>query len=476
MFVKLAALLLVAALSVVPSHAQAKPLDFVIMVNGPWQFVPVGNDRLYAIAPYHPTHIAFLWPGTNASMMNWRDNGTYTQPHGTLNETALVQSDANPNIYALDFPAGYSLVKKGTVHGQAPNLYQTTATSSIVKGVLNSPVIPRYAISLPSPYKIKTYNGGFQPGSAESEIGDASLVDGTGTPVPYSTWTVLHYELNAASLPGSLTLTMNGNKTSITVGTDNFPPIGTPRFSRSGVSLVLLEAPLCDDGTVAYYKPTGTSCPFPKKFDTSYDDPECDSVSGISFSFAAKLWSLKESALFPREQVDVDGNYNGKQIPKSYDLDECPLSGASNAQYFDDHQKELSRYYSQVAELLDKLEQAEMDLQNEVEDSLKALPNGKQSESIDLPTLFQGIGKDLQTVFKNGIPEEVATEFYCSCFNATGDKGQCKLPGTSPGKCSGEHGFLPAETDLMKIKKIVGYDKGSSDCHAAQISFNNAVQ
>lgn len=44
------------------------------MVSGPWQFVVAkdssGKNRLFVVAPYHPTHIANIWPGTDASMMN----------------------------------------------------------------------------------------------------------------------------------------------------------------------------------------------------------------------------------------------------------------------------------------------------------------------------------------------------------------------------------------------------------------------
>src|ERR1700728_1922129 len=85
---RLAVVILLSGLTVITSHAQALPpcplgfKDFQIMVSGPWQFVVAldnnekdvnGNptDRLFVVAPQDPTHIAYLWPGPNASMEYW---------------------------------------------------------------------------------------------------------------------------------------------------------------------------------------------------------------------------------------------------------------------------------------------------------------------------------------------------------------------------------------------------------------------
>jgi hypothetical protein len=461
-FVRLVALLFMSALTVVSSHAQQ---DFEIMVNGPWQFVvapdPSGTDRLFVVAPYHPTHAANIWSGTNASMMNW-----YNSVGKPAGELVLSQNGANPNIYTLDFPQGYSQQNLKVIHGKREAVYQSSSRN--VQNVLHPPnaSTQRYAISLPLPYSVRTYTGGFGPGIAEAEIGDATLVDGLGTPAGYATWTVLHYGLTA--VPPSMDVKLDQtSQPSVTVGKD--------AYGRYGISIALVEAPFCDDSTNTKLKYYPADCPnsFPTQHSVPYDDPECDTVSGLSFSLASQLWGLNENALYPREEEGSQGNSTGRQIVGSYDFDECPLNGANNVQLLETRQQQVAEHYFAIADLSAKTSALETffnaDAKGKSRRSLR-----EQSEQT-IPGDFTAMSSDLNTIFDNHVPLGLSNELYCACSAAS---RQCNLQGNPSSNCNPKEkagAYLEAFEDSI-AKYSAPNNKGSSDCHAAQISINGAIK
>lgn len=461
-FVKFAALLFMVTLTVVSSDAQQ---DFEIMVNGPWQFVVAqdasGVNRLFVVAPYHITHVANIWSGTNASMMNW-----YNKMGKPAGELILSPNGTNANIYTADFPQGYSRQNLPVTHGKREAVYQSSSTN--VQNVLHpqNTSTQRYAISLPLPYSVRTYTGGFGPGTAESQIGDATLADGLGTPAPYATWTVLHYGLSA--VPPSMDLKLDQNsQPSITVGKDV--------YGRYGISIALVEAPFCDDSTTTNLKYYPANCPdsFPTQHSVPYDDPECDTVSGLSFSLAAQLWGLSENSLYPREEQDSQGNSTGRQIPGSYDFDECLLNGADNVHSVETRQQQVAEYYFAVADLSAKTSMLEGFLNSDAKEKSRTPRQEQSNETI--PADFTAMSTDLTAIFDNRVPLDLSNELYCACTAAT---RQCNLQGNPPSSCNPKEkaeAYLEAfEGSLAKYS--VPNDKGSSDCHAAQISINGAIR
>jgi hypothetical protein len=462
LFAKIGTLVFLTVLSVVRSGAQTQ--DFQIMVNGPWQFAVApdssGSDRLFVVAPYHITHVANIWSGTNASMMNW-----YNSAGKPTGETVLTPNGTNTNIYTLNFPQGYSQQNLQITHGKREIVYQSSSRNvqSVLHPASNS--TQRYAVSLPLPYSVRTYTGGFGPGTAEAEIGDPTLADGIGIPAQYSTWTVLHYGLTA--VPPSMDVKLDQTSQSPVM-------IVKDHHGRYGISLALVESPFCDDSTSTKLKYYPADCPnsFPTQPSVPYDDPECDTVSGLSFSLAAKLWGFSENALYPREEVDSQKNSAGRQIRGSYDFDECPLNGASNVLAVETRQQQVAEYYLALADLSAKTLAVEEFLNSEVRDKSRTTKREHSKETI--PADFDALSSDLNTIFENHVPLDVSNQLYCACSATT---RECDLHGNSS-SCNPKEkagAYLEAfETSVANYS--APNDKGSSDCHAPQISINGAIQ
>jgi hypothetical protein len=251
-------------------------------------------------------------------------------------------------------------------------------------------------------------------------------------------------------------------------------PIVKDGYGRYGISIALVEAPFCDDSTNTKLKYYPADCPtsFPTLRTVPYDDPECDTVSGLSFSLAAKLWGLSENALYPREEVDTQGNSTGRQIPGSYDFDECPLNGANNVLMVETRQQQVAEYYFAIADFSAKTSAVERFLNSEVKDKPRLSKQEQGKETI--PGDFTAMSNDLNTIFDNHIPLDLSNELYCACSAAT---RECDLHGSlSPCNPKEKAGAYVEAVEASVAKYAAPNDKGSSDCHAAQISINGAIE
>jgi hypothetical protein len=456
-FVTLAALLFMAAFLAVSSHAQTQ--DFAIMINGPWQFVVAldpnekdanGNpmDRLFVVAPYHPSHVAYFWPSTDASMDDWiKNNGA--NPGQVVISTNGPASGYQKNVYDLDFPDNTARQFTNALPEENELVYQasTNVLPSTIQNVLypSSTSIQRYAISLPLPDFTRTYSGQWVPAVAEAKVGQTD----PGPSVPwssYSTWTVLHYEFKNGKLPSQMNIQLNGKQAN---------PISASQpngDSHYGISIALMAAPLCPAG--GYY-PT---CNFPQPPLQWSDNPECDSLSGLSFALAAKMWGLPEYARFP-----VEKDANGNQESGNYDY-KCPAASQATL--------------DEIATLVN-LRGALTTLENLVgvnlqyRTSMSQRPAVKHGDQTALTTTFGEISSGLTTLFDSHVPDNVATDFDCACKNE-GQSG-CTLPVTPSPACT-DKGTVYVEALEKSLKPFTGGDKGSSDCHSPQISINRAIQ
>lgn len=244
---RLALLFALAALFTVSSFAQQ---DLEIMVSGPWSFVKepsphlgATSKRIVLIAPYdldainsEPTHEAVFYSGPNASMDYAR----------TLNPPAFSPSDAqNQNIYYVDFPGKTAAGAPPDELRAKPFRPTNSVPDNVQRDAVYAPTAQRYAISLPMPDYVRTYDGyTYGNGQAEGKIG----VDvGSATPTHYTTWMVLHYTVK--SIPSQMSITV----------LPKYDPHGHPAnfktvavqtgTGRSAISLVLMETHPCLDST-----------------------------------------------------------------------------------------------------------------------------------------------------------------------------------------------------------------------------------
>jgi hypothetical protein len=472
-FVKLAALVFVVASTVISSRAQTQ--DFEIMVNGPWQFVvaldSAGKERLFVVAPYDDTHVAYLWSGSNASMRYWMDS--MGNPVGKLdlrqNETDST-GKYQQNIYALDF-SNYSPLTPPFPRRSPELVYQTTTriSQSTIQKVLfpaaTDTSISRYAISLPVPDYVRTYSGRFGHGTAEAEIPTA--IDGSAAPAAQTTWAVLHYGLTTATASSSVSLAGGENAGQISFGAPDI-------YGHYGVSLALIEAPLCKISTTTSPKYYGTDC---MKYSELVsppawtDDMSCDSLSGLSFALSAKLWGLNEYALFPSEK-----NQAGDQDFGNYDY-ECGPYGGKNVSAARVQQTQVAEHNFAVAQLDTALSELEtLPDSSSQRSSSKSVrrPNEKQIEGTSVQTDFTQIFTDLNLLFPSGVPTEAQNAYYCACEQAplSADAKGSLCTKFRPSECTGT-----LQSNLKAIyDSMAPSDKGSSDCHAPQISISRAIQ
>jgi len=465
-FVRLVAFLFVTAFSAIPSSGQTQ--DFVIMVHGPWQFVDGlgsnNNDRLFVVAPQDVTHLAYLWPGTDASMGYWMKGSDMIPGEVRLPSNTPTM----PSVYSLDFPGG-TVDYNSTPHGKRALVYQTT--THVLPGLVQSVLHPtgtnisRYAISLPRPSYVKTYTGNIGKGAAEAEaeIGNGTF-DGSITPATYATWTVLHYIFDAA------------RPVSMNVKVDDTPQGSiaaeyTADVHRYfGISIVLMEAPLCKTIDRLTYYP---ACSFANISPAGPDDKQCDKLSGLSFSLSAKLWGLNESALFPTEKDD-----RGNQNPGDYDYECVPYSKTNLATVITEEMNVASRNLgdTDISTPISALDAVlTQDAKARASRPGHRLKANERREDSGLSTDFTELLNDLKLIFPDGIPSGVTGAYNCLCKDLNNANGSvCQLLNQADRTSTS---CTTGDAELQTIVAAVSpADKGSSDCHSPQISINNAIQ
>ena len=444
------------------------------MVSGPWQFVVAadssGHDRLFVVAPYHESHVANFWSGTNASMANWMSSSG--NPGGS-DVVINPNGDSNhPNVYTLDFLPG-TREKSSIMYGRHELVYETTTQvlPSAIYRVLHQPgAVSRYAISLPAPDYVRTYSGTKVLATAESEISNTAP-DGSISPAQYATWTVLHYGFQGG-LPSGM---------SVMVDALNLAPVlaGTVMdgHMRHGLSISLVEAPLCDDQTGGpnYYKGYGAGgCNFPALPTIPADDQECDTLSGLSFALSTQLWGLSEYARFPEEK-DTYGNQNFGL----YDYDECTPYHAANVAEVKTLQDNVARHNFVVVDTARALAAIEFSLEADTKARLakpaRRSKTKEKTEDTSLSEDFRKIAADLEFLFQKNIPATVADAYYCVCKDTVAHHNSCgqliRQSNSTPSCPDNGQAYFKTLVDV-----IAPADKGSSDCHAAQISINGAIQ
>ncbi|MGA7218202.1 MAG: hypothetical protein WBX38_07810 [Candidatus Sulfotelmatobacter sp.] len=494
-FVKLAAVVFVAAFTVVPARADG-PQDLEIMVNGPWSFVVYadpslygGDDRLYLVAPADVTHFASIWFDPNASMGNWM---TLLQKHDpTLRlicpggpTTERDQSDCKDSnskqyLYLVDFdPTKPNAVVAPGEEVEAPYAEKIRITTNAIGALLSAPGSSRYAISLPMPDNIHTYSGDFGPGVTEVRL-ETGKNPTLGTPIAtYATWTVLHYDRQNANQV-NVTTKKSGDATPL-----NFPPRAvadragsTQPITRYGISISLMEAPLCKSSmpnNLEYY-------PRDCQTDTAFlpvpgDDQQCDSLSGLSFAQSATFWGLPEHLLFPSEQ-----DKRGTQSPWNYDF-ACYVSDGANLSKLQSKQQEVANsnlvLYRRAKDFSDKISLMKQRLgYGPGRASQRPKKKGAQgrSETSSLAKQFEEISSALDSLFQGKVPSDLSDSLACVCSIET--PGKCQARGSSLPECDKANPKADFERfEELATQNLYAQDKGSSDCHAPQVSIDGAIQ
>jgi hypothetical protein len=208
------------------------------------------------------------------------------------------------------------------------------------------------------------------------------------------------------------------------------------------------------------------------------DDQECDTLSSLSFAQSAALWNLPEHARFPSEQDAM-----GTQGPWTYDYS-CLASYGSNLQNLEAQEDKVVGFNLEIADLAAQITALKRNL---------PLIEHQRHESPQEPgrlapgsiiKLFNDIFRDLSASENanvmssaNATRQNLADELYCACKAATLGKGNCQSFKTSH-ECKVVRDVTEPEKHF--ITAVTAYvhanDKGSSDCHAAQISINGAIQ
>jgi hypothetical protein len=165
----------------------------------------------------------------------------------------------------------------------------------------------------------------------------------------------------------------------------------------------------------------------------------------------------------------LDGRFLG-----SYDFDECPLNGANNVQLVEKRQQEVAKYYFAVADLSTKTSALQSFLYSDTKETSRHQETKVQSKDAILGD-FNDISTDLNRIFDNHVPLDLSNDLYCACTDAT---QQCNLQGMPAYSCNPEEkagAYLEKFEDSV-AKYSAANDKGSSDCHAPQISINQAIK
>jgi len=495
LFVRITTLLFMAVLSVVPSPAQSHGVE--IMVNGPWTFVAYanpnisnGDKRLYLVAGWNKYHFVDISSGTDARMstlMTSIAGGTSINlicPGGPADKTSCLSAQKQ-NLYLADFDS----MQTGTytITEETEDVYPeaSSISSPNITTVLLNPTASRYAISLPWPNHIHTYSGDFGPGVSESKIEkNADPTSGTAA-AQYATWTVLSYDVQPNNVNVKTYNASDQTPFSVKISTGDTDRSGAPLGStpnpikRYGISISLVEAPLCKSsapGKALYYP---EDCPADKTFSVPLDDQECDTLSSLSFAQSAALWNLPEHARFPSEQDAL-----GTQGQWNYDYN-CLASYRSNLQNLEAQEDKVVGFNLEMADLALRIAALKRNLaliEHQRRESGQEQGKGLAPESVI--KLFDGISKDLTaSESANLISSENATrlnladELYCACKAFTLGKGNCESFKSSH-ECKAVRDVTePAKHFITAATAYVtANDKGSSDCHAAQISINGAIQ
>jgi hypothetical protein len=499
-FVKIATLVSVAVLSVLPSPAQSHNVE--IMVNGPWTFVAYanpnisnGDKRLYLVAGWNKYHFVNISTGTDARMstlMTSIGGGTSINlicPGGPADKTSCLSSQKQ-NLYLADFDstqAGtYTLTEE--TEGVYPEV--SSVSSQNIATVLLNPTASRYAISLPWPNHIHTYSGDFGPGVSEAKIQQNTDPDYRTATAQFATWTVLSYDVQPNSVNVKTYNASDQSAFSVKISTGDTDRSGAPLGStpnpikRYGINISLMEAPLCKNSlpSKALYYPE--DCPTDKTFSVPLDDQECDTLSSLSFAQSAALWNLPEHARFPSEQDAL-----GTQGAWNYDYS-CLASYGGNLQNLEVQEDKVVSFNLEMVPRMADLAQRVATLKRNL-----AVIEHQRHESGQEPgeslapesviKLFNGISKDLSAPESaNLIPSEnttrqnLADELYCACKAFTSGRGNCQSFKSSSHECKAVRDVTePAKHFITAATAYVtANDKGSSDCHAAQISINGAIQ
>jgi len=487
---KIATLLFVAAFTAVPSHADG-PQDLEIMVNGPWTFVVYadptmygGDDRLYLVAPADETHFASIWSGPDASMRNWMKlmmQGKPPQlicPSGSADNTTCPNGVSKQYLYSVAVNSTPVVIGAPAEERESVYSASTRVSHKNVAAAILTPGTSRYAISLPMPDYVKTYSGDYGPGVAEAKLErstDPSLATGDAE---YSTWTVLHYGLQ--SLDRVTVTTKNSgdqNPFDVTIVAllDRDKTI-----TRYGISLSLMQAPLCNTSTPDMLKYYPKDCTKYSEFSkATSDDEDCDTLSGFSFAASTVLWQLPDYALFPSEQ-DSEGTQN----PLNYRYFDtgtklgCPAAYKGNAAQLKTNVVKLAREHvkalADITSLEDQLDLAtSAKTKKMLEQAAKAARADGQSPNATLGVqAFSQVLADTDAIYPAGIPDEAAIGLYCACTLAGNSDSDCKKEFDLAATPScGQKNRFDLDFDL-----VAAQDKGSSDCHSPQISINGAIQ
>lgn len=465
-FGKLAILVFATVFSTVPCHA-AGPQDLEIMVNGPWSFVSYQN-QLYIVAPADKTHIAYFWSSPDASMRTWMT----TMANGYI---PISSSSSGKNIYTLTFSNYMKSNQPPDEEPEAAYHPTTQVTSTTIQTVLTGSGLPRYAISVPMPDSVYTYSGDWGPGFAQAKISPTAAPTSATPAAVYSTWTILHYGLSSAIQTGdTISVALDGRAQPGIAIKPDFDRNNT--IERYGISIALMEAPLCENSPLPPDDPTyyGTDCSVFPSDPVWADDENCDTLSGLSFALSTKLWGLSEEARFPAEQDD-EGTQN---LGTFYYA--CQVYSAANEPQIRGDQLIVAENNLKAAkDISQKISKLKSYLQSQsVKPADRLTKKADQSEIFE--ALLVGIADDTKLLFPHHVPQELGDALYCVCRST--QKGEKKSEDRSAEKSCRKLLPLRSLPNCVQGKTekyldfIEAQDKGSADCHSAQISINSVVQ
>jgi hypothetical protein len=439
-FATIAAVLIVALSGAVPSFGQ----DLLIMVSGPWSYIEEPkphldgtSPRIVLIAPYdldktlppppHPTHMAYYYPGPNASMDYARSlpNLPYFSP----------SDNQNQNIYYIDFDGRASAGLAPDERHAKPFHPRNQVSDNLLKQMVYAPAQQRYAISLPKPDYVRTYDGyTYGNGLAEAKISAGNVAN--ATPTRYTTWMVLHY--TASSIPSQMRISLL-----TTYDPHGHPsPLSTVAVTtatgRSAISIVLMETHPCLPGDTACWH---------------LGERVCDELSLRSFGESAALWKLSEHARFPRQLDQM-----GTQDEGSYNLIDCVDT------------KNLEKVRSL---------QEEAEVRNAAIVKRIVEINHLTDPSLDKGALAEDL-KSLDALFSaepGGTPPEVANALVCT--KALLDKedviSRCSADVKNVRDAVQKYFRFGDPMTNVSDGLVTSYGKGSADCHSPQIDINNAL-
>lgn len=402
--------------------ARAQSKDFQIMVNGPWSYVldphreydslsqTPNENRIILVAPSEK-HWVYFTSGPNPADM---DHMKYS----------LKKDD--PDLYYLDFPSSLQNHVGPEPNEEAAQLYKQAAPQSRIDTILNTPIVPRYAISLPMPDYISTYTGPYGSGFAESKV-KMGRISYKHRPSAYTIWAVFHYSVDAQ--PPSLLIGVRKGSAvqqtgSIDVGNDG---------NRWAISITLMDPS----------KP---------------NDPQCDALSGFSFAASTTMWDFHQRARFPVLKYKDDGT----QYAGYYDY-HCAEASQTSLDVLRQKINAIEKQQGKSKAAIEDLRCGLVSFLN-LDDKTKGC-KPRKVDPADLQTQLSVVRTNMEAFFpgKDKLPESIIHALSCiqelivhkSC-------GQCcPNPQSVVDDDLGAHGLLMTAT-------------GSSDCHPPQMVINDA--